>query len=61
MRLDVDRTRDLRLPLTSDGLALELGGALEPSPPVLVRAIRRLARWLHAHLARRLAFRLGVA
>jgi hypothetical protein len=42
----------LCLPLTSEGLALEVGGALEPSPPVLMPALRRLVVRLRARLAR---------
>lgn len=57
MRLDlaVDRARDLCLPLTSEGLALELGAALDPSPPFLLPAARRLAGRLRARLVRRAA------
>jgi hypothetical protein len=45
---NTDRARDLCLPLTSEGLALELGSALDPSPPFLVAALRRLAVRLRA-------------
>jgi hypothetical protein len=48
MRPDIDR--DLYLPLTSEGLALELSSALDPSPPFLVPALRRLAARLRAQL-----------
>jgi hypothetical protein len=53
MRPDTDRARDLYLPLTSEGLALELNVALDPSPPFLVPALRRLAALLRARLAPR--------
>ena len=48
-----DSARDLCLPLTSEGLALELGSALDPSPPFLVPALRRLAARLRASFALR--------
>jgi hypothetical protein len=53
MRHDNDLARDIFLPLTSEGLALELGSALDPSPPFLVPAVRRLAARLRASLAPR--------
>ena len=53
MRHEPDSARDLCLPLTSEGLALELGSALDPSPPFLVPALRRLAARLRASLALR--------
>jgi hypothetical protein len=48
-----DRARDPCLPLTSEGLALELGSALDPSPPFLVARLARLAARLRARLAQR--------
>jgi hypothetical protein len=53
MRDDNDLVCDLCLPLTSEGLALELGSALDPSPPFLVPAVRRLVARLRASLAPR--------
>jgi hypothetical protein len=53
MRHETDSARDLCLPLTSEGLALELGSALDPSPPFLVPALRRLAARLRASFALR--------
>jgi len=51
MRHDSGSTRDLCLPLTSEGLALELGGALDPSPPFLLPLLRRLVARLRARRA----------
>ena len=48
-----DSVRDLYLPLTSEGIALELGSALDPSPPFLVPALRRVAARVRASFALR--------
>jgi hypothetical protein len=48
-----ETARDLYLPLTSEGLALELNVALDPSPPFLVPALRRLAALLRGRFAPR--------
>lgn len=45
----------LCLPLTTEGLALEVGSALDPSPPFLVPALARLVARLRAREPREAA------
>ena len=55
MRRETDHAQDLCLPLTSEGLALELGSALDPSPPFLAATLARVVAGLRARLVPRRA------